>query len=280
MTDGSQGSSDGGDPRGDPTEIDRSEAHTSRVVDYLLGGSTNFEVDRAAIEEAAAALGGLERSQADTRANLEFLFRGVSYLTGEAGIRQFMYVGTTIPTLNPVHEVAQAIAPDARVVYLGYDPEVLAHAHSLRKSTPEGAAEYIHAIGRPPPEVMLEAGKTLDFAKPVAVLLLAALGFVGDEDDPYGRVARLLAALAPGSYLLATHLASDIEPEETKEAVRRINEVSREMFVPRNRDEFARFFDGLELVDPGIVRVDQWRPERSVDSGAVPRFHAAVGRKP
>jgi SAM-dependent methyltransferase len=277
-----------------PTEIDRRVAHPSRMYDYLLGGKDHFAVDRDAVHQAAPAVGGLDNARTAVRANRAFLGRAVRYLATEAGLRQFLDIGTGIPNADNVHAVAQRAAPESRIVYVDNDPIVLAHAHVLLTGTPQGATSYVHGDLREPGTILRRAAETLDFTRPIAVMLVSMLHFVPDEDDPYGIVAELMRATSPGSHLAVSHLAADINPEGMAELAQRFNsdDTVGDPFVMRDRAAVARFFDGLELVEPGVVPVDHWRPDEGAGAaGAVAtgdgvsgvrlnEFHAAVGRKP
>jgi hypothetical protein len=264
-------------------EIDTSVAHVARVYDYLLGGRANFAVDREAAERAYAAWpGGLDGVRADARAHRALLGRVVRYLAGQAGIRQFLDVGTGIPKEDNVHEVAQRVAPDARIVYVDYDPIVLAHAHKLLTSTSEGACAYVYGDLRDPDALVRKAADTLDFGQPAAVVLFGILHFLADAEHPQVIVARLAGALAPGSYLAVSHLASDVHGEALTETFDRLNQQMSESVVLRTRAEVARFFDGLDLVDPGVVQLPQWRPDPGRESAGKARplpMWCAVGRK-
>ncbi|HET6950416.1 MAG TPA: SAM-dependent methyltransferase [Acidimicrobiales bacterium] len=279
--------SGGGRAIGDewPAEIDTSVAHPARVYDYYLGGVTNFEVDRVAAEHAAAVHpGGLETVRAGVRSNRAFLVRAVQWLAGEAGVRQFLDIGSGIPSSDDVHATAQRTAPDCRIVYVDNDPIVLAHAHEL-SSTPEGAVESIQGDLRDPDSILERASATLDLRRPVAVMLVGILHFFPPADDPYGIVRRLLAAVPSGSYLVVGHLASDIHAEEMAEVARRFTEMTNERWVLRSNAEVARFFDGLHLVEPGVVQIDQWRPLDGPEpvlppEGRVNPLHVGVARKP
>lgn len=262
-----------------PAEIDTGVAHASRVYDYFLGGTTNFEVDRAAAQHLADAVGGLDVAQAHVRANRSFLVRAVRRLADE-GIRQFLDIGTGVPNDTNTHAVAQDCAPESRIVCVDNDPVVLAHAHQLIKSTPQGAAAFIDADLRNPDHILTQAAATLDFTQPIAVTLVSIVHALGDHDDRYGLVSTLVDALPAGSYLAMSHLASDITPAETEEAIRRLNESAKETYVICSAAEFARYFDGLELVDPGIVRVDEWGRDENEPPEVVTPFHAGVARKP
>ena len=237
-------------------KIDTSVAHPARVYDYWLGGKDNFAADREAAERVLAVTPGLRFR---VRANRAFLARAVQYLAGEAGIRQFLDIGTGIPSANNTHEVAQAIAPDARIVYADNDPIVLAHARALLASGPHGTTQYVHGDVREPAAILRAAADTLDLSQPTALMLLGILHLIQDSEDPYQIVATLMDALPPGSYLAISHPASDIHPGQA-EAQRRYNERVSTPQTLRTRDEVARFFTGLDLVPPGLVYVHTWRP--------------------
>ena len=272
-------------PHTELPDIDITVAHASRVYDYLLGGSDNFAVDRQAAQMQLDALGAtLEESRADIRANRDFLGRAVRYLALEAGIRQFLDLGTGIPNADNVHGVAQDAAADARIVYVDNDPIVLAHAHSLLTSTPEGAAAYINADLLRPDDVLRQAGATLDLDQPIAVLLISMLHLVPDSDDPYGVVARYVDQLVPGSYLGVSHLTKDLRTEAMTRLEQSPPPDARYSFRMRSQAEVARFFDGLTLVEPGIVSVEDWRPDESKpprppDLDPIP-FWCGIARKP
>lgn len=263
----------------EPAEIDTSVAHASRVYDFFLGGTTNFEVDRGAANFLADAIGGLDVARAHVRGNRSFLVRAVHRLVDE-GIRQFLDVGTGVPNDTNTLAVAQAAAPDARVVCVDNDPVVLAHAHQLVTNTPQGAAAFIDADLRQPRKIVEQAGETLNFTQPIGLMLVSIVHALGDHPDRYGLVSTLVDALPPGSYLVMSHLASDITPEETEEAVRRLNERAAEVYVLASAEEFGRYFDGLELLEPGIVGADLWGRDEPEDPTIAVPFHAAVARKP
>jgi hypothetical protein len=270
----------------EPIEIDPSTAHTSRMYDYLLGGTDNFAVDRKVAKHAFAAYpGGFDAARADARANRAFLGRAVRFLATEAGVRQFLDIGTGIPNGDNVHAVVQRVAPDARVVYVDNDPIVLAHAHALLEGVPEGETRYVDADLRDPAGVMAEAAKTLDLDEPVAVLLIGILHVIPDSAEPRRIVGGLLDAVAPGSYLAATHLVSDVHPEAMAEVLDRLEETTRTTNPPafRTRADVGRYFEGLDLVEPGLVPVDAWRPDPgaalAAADGRVSPLCAAVARK-
>ena len=260
-------------------KIDPTVPHSARVYDYLLGGQTNFEADRKAAFAAGAAVGGIEVAQASVRSNRVFLGQVVRWLAGPAGMRQFLDIGTGIPNDDNVHAVALAVAPDARVVYVDNDPIVLAHAHALLNTAPDATA-YIHGDLLQPETVLAQAAELLDLDRPVAVVLNAVLHHVPERDDPYSVVARLMDGVASGSYLAMSHLTDDLQTEEMRALSQSVPSEARYMFAVRSRADFARFFEGLELVDPGIVPIDQWRPDEW-DITPEGRYHfGAVGRKP
>ncbi len=258
-------------------KIDTSVAHPARVYDYWLGGKDNFAADREAAERVLAVTPGLrERVQA----NRAFLARTVRYLAGEAGISQFLDIGTGIPAANNTHEVAQAAAPDARIVYVDNDPIVLTHARALLASGPHGATQYVDGDLRDPAAILAQATRTLDFNQPIALLLFGIMHLVSAAEDPYALVAELMAALPAGSYLALSHPASDINPGQA-EAQRRYNERVSTPQTLRTRDEVARFFLGLDLVPPGLVYVHTWRPDPGdVAPADDVSAHGGVARKP
>jgi len=263
--------------------IDVNVPNAARVYDYLLGGVTNFEIDRQIAERNNAVLpGGIDSARAEVRANRAFLARAVRYLAGEAGIRQFLDIGTGIPTGDHVHSVAQAVAPESRIVYVDYDPIVLAHAHSLLTSSPEGATAYVHGDLRQPDHILEKAADTLDLSQPVAVILVGILYLVGDGDDPFGIVAKLMDAVPSGSYLVVSHMTKDINTEAMEQLAELLNETMPEPFVMRSHAEVSRFFDGLEPVDPGLVQVAQWRPTDGTPGPTeqLTAYYAGIARKP
>jgi SAM-dependent methyltransferase len=269
---------------GEPGEIDKNVPHMARVYDYMLGGTNNFAVDRELAVHATEAIGGIDVVRGHVRANRRFLVDAVRWLAIDGGIRQFLDIGTGIPNADNVHGVAQDAAPDSRVVYVDYDPVVLAHAHKLLKSTPQGATDFVYGDLREPDNVLAQAAGTLDFDRPVALMLVGIFHYVLDREDPYAIMRRLAAAVAPGSYVVVSHLASDIEPEQAAEMVRRHNERSPgEPTEFRSCEGVERFYEGLELLPPGVVSLDRWH----VPGGAPPPpaerqvpIYGALGRKP
>jgi hypothetical protein len=264
-------------PGGQDAQLDTSVPHIARVYDYWLDGKDNYAADRAAAEQVIAAFPGIRVSVQAQRA---FLGRAVHYLAAEAGIRQFLDVGTGLPSASNTHEVAQRAAPQSRVVYVDNDPIVLMHAVSLLASSPAGATAYIDADLRDTAAILDGAAGTLDFSQPVAVMMLGLLHCIPDADDPAGLVAGLLAATAPGSYLTIAHPASDVAVEEMASSMRSYNDQARDKLTARSHAEVCRFFDGLELVPPGVVQLHRWRAGAGdVATRELPNY-GGVGRKP
>lgn len=250
--------------------VDPTVPQPARIYNYLLGGREHFEADRRAAEYIYAALpGGIETARGLMRASAAFMRRVVCHLTAEVGLRQFLNIGTVIPMFDSnLHEVAQRTAPDARVVYVVRDATVLAHAHRLLENAPDGTTGFIHSDLRDPPGLVQRAAATLDLSRPVGVMLLGTLSYIADERDPWRIVSQLMEPLAPGSHLAVSHIASDLEVEEMAEAARRQQEVGRSMplpFVARSRAAVSRFFEGLELVGPGVTELDLWEPDPEPD---------------
>ena len=268
---------DGGAGRTGALPFDTTVAHQARVYNYLLGGKDNYAADREAAEKAARVY---PDGAFTARANRAFLGRAVRYLTGEAGVRQFLDIGTGIPTKGNVHEVAQAVAPETRVLYADYDPIVLAHARALLTSHEAGATDYIEADLRDTGAILSHAGQFLDLTQPVAVTLVAILHAIPDADDPHAIVARIMDAVPPGSYLTMTHMAWDILDDSTQQGLNGITGgLFQQELTYRSREQVARFFEGTDLVEPGLVRAEQWRPDTPVDNGHKSFLWAGVGRK-
>jgi O-methyltransferase involved in polyketide biosynthesis len=266
--------------------IDAAVPHAARVWNYWLGGKDNYAVDREIGDQILAIFPAQAEVARQSRA---FLSRAVSYLAGEAGIRQFLDIGTGLPTADNTHEVAQRLAPESRIVYVDNDPLVLAHARALLTSPPEGACAYVSADLRAPDRIITEAAKTLDFGKPIAVMLLGILGYVPDEDNPWSIVASLMSRVPPGSYLVVNdgtnvfHGQRDDQPIEDSPRARVVALYAATGAVPyhlRTPERIEGFFAGLELVDPGVVSVSHWRPEATLSGPAasVDSF-CGVGRK-
>ncbi len=264
-------SGNGGSPA-----FDTSVAHIARVYDYWLGGKDNYAADRAAGDQVMQAYPNIVYS---VRANRAFLARVVRYLVDEAGIRQFLDIGTGIPTANNTHEVAQSVAPECRVVYVDNDPIVLSHARALLTSSPEGATDYIEADLRDTEKTLAQARLTLDFSEPVAVMLLGILHLIPDQEDPRAIVAALTGTVPPGSFLTVSHPASDIDAAAGAEAARRYNARAAESATFRSRAEVMGFFEGLDLVEPGVVRVPEWRPRSEIEAKTPSNLWGGVARK-
>ena len=258
-------------------DFDTSVAHVARVYDYWPGGKDNFAADRAAGDQAIQAFPNIPLS---ARANRAYLARVVRFLAGEAGIRQFLDIGTGIPTANHTHQVAQSVAPESRVVYVDNDPVVLLHARALLASHPAGATDYVDADLRDPQKILDDAKRLLDFGRPVAVMLMAILQHIDDEHDPYAIVATLMDAVPPGSYLALSHPASDIDAEAMAKMANVLNQMMAEKVTFRNRDAVAGFFDGLELVEPGLVQASKWRPTSEMEAASPAALWGGVARKP
>ncbi len=258
-------------------QFDTSVANQARIYDYLLGGKDNYEADRAAVD---AVLKIAPEMAFTARENRAFLGRVVRYLAAEAGIRQFLDIGTGIPTAGNTHQVAQAVAPEARVVYVDYDPVVLAHARALLTSNQAGATQYIDADLRDTGTILGQAGRLLDFTKPVAVTMLMILHVIPDTDDPYAKVAAVMDALAPGSYLAVSHLGAELLDTAKKQGfddvVRR---QAQQQYIGRSRAEMTRFFAGTDLVEPGLVRVEEWRPAPDAHAETTSTLWCGLGRK-
>jgi hypothetical protein len=260
-----------------PPAFDTSVANQARIYDYLLGGKDNYAADREAVD---AVIKIAPEMGFTARANRAFLGRAVRYLAAEAGIRQFLDIGTGIPTAGNTHHVAQAAAPESRVVYVDYDPIVLAHARALLTSSEAGATEYIDADLRDTDTILARASRLLDFTQPVAVTMLFILHAIPDEDDPHAIVATVLDALPPGSYLALSHLGSDIFDEQAQQGFQNIvGRMSQQQYTGRNREQMLRFFKGMELVEPGLVRIEEWRPDPGSVSDYKSTAWGAVGRK-
>ncbi len=258
-------------------KIDTTVPHSARIWNYWLGGKDNYAVDRAAGDQF---LQGFPDIAVIARATRNFQTRAVRYLAGPAGIRQFLDIGTGLPTFGSTHEVAQEVAPEARIVYVDNDPVVLAHAHALLVGTPEGVTDYVDADLRDPEKIVAAAAGTLDFTRPVAVMLLGVMGHITDDAEAESIVRRLLDAAPSGSYLVLADGTNVVHGDEGEAAQEDYNESGAMPYRLRRPDQIARFFDGLDLVEPGLVSSPRWRPD---DTSAVPDevdTFAAVGRKP
>ncbi|UXX91634.1 SAM-dependent methyltransferase [Streptomyces sp. AD2-2] len=258
-------------------DIDTSKPQSARMYDYFLGGKDNYPVDAAAAEKVISLFPAVREM---ARVNRDFMHRASRSLA-ERGIRQFLDIGTGIPTRPNLHQVVQGINPSARVVYADNDPIVLRHAEALLHSTPEGSTTYIQADVREPGKILAAARDILDFGQPIALSLVALLHLVADEDDPRRIVAELLGSLSPGSYLALSHATGDFDPETWQRVVEVYRQGGTTAQV-RSRDEFASFFTGLELVEPGIALAADWHPEPGGQPGGTDRIplYVGVARKP
>jgi len=272
-----QGRTTSGEPQ--LPSFDPTVPNPARMWNYWLGGKDNFAPDREAAERVLQVMPSMPLI---ARAARLFLIDAVHQLAAGYGIRQFLDIGTGLPTADNTHDVAQRAAPESRIVYVDHDPVVLSHAQALLTSSPGGKTDYIQADLRDTDTIFAGATRTLDFSRPVAVLLIAVLHFIPDPDDPYRIVARLMDAVPSGSYLVMAHAASDIAPEASAEMARLYNAMSSVPITPRNREQVARFFDGLAMTPPGLVPISQWwglagQIETTV-GGLV--GYCGIGRKP
>lgn len=264
---------DGGLP-----SIDTTQAHTARVWNYWLGGKNYYPVDQEVGEQISAVLPDIVDA---ARAQRGFLIRAVRYLAGEAGIRQFLDIGTGLPTASNTHEVAQAMAPECRIVYVDNDPLIIVHARALLTSAPEGVTDYIYADLCEPDNILREAARTLDFTRPIALMLLGIMEHIVDTDKACAIVKQLMDALPSGSYLALCDPTTEVRPEVMREAVRQWNQSATPPVKARSRQELLRFFDGLELLEPGVVSASLWRPDASTIGTPVEVFNfSGIGRKP
>jgi len=267
--------------QGDPQEQDVAAGpafhptvpNPARIWNFWVGGKDHFEADRALAEQFGQVVPEMPLIARLTR---QFLTDTVSKLAAN-GIRQFLDIGTGLPTADNTHEVAQRLAPDSRIVYADNDPVVLAHARALLTSSPEGKTAYLHADLRDPAKILAQAAQTLDFSQPVAVLLIAVLHFVQDSDDPYRIVTTLMDAVPPGSYLAIVHGASDVGSDDMPEAERRYNNRASARFNARDREHVIRFFDGLELTPPGLANLSRWPQGTARDDSPHPDLAAYCG---
>ena len=246
-------------------------------TDIYCSGKDNFAADREAGELALQAYPQLAQA---VQANRKFLARAVQYLTREAGVRQFLDLGTGIPAADNTHQVAQREAPESRIVYVDNDPVVLLHAEALLRSVSPGVCAYIEADLRDPAGILSGAARTLDFTQPVALMLLAIMQFIPDEEDPFGLVATLLDALPSGSYLVLSHPTDDFNPNAQGESIKRYNERVTDPATLRDREGTTRFFAGLDLLEPGVVGVSQWRPDSDLTAALPSSMWCGVARKP
>ncbi|MFJ1967646.1 SAM-dependent methyltransferase [Streptomyces sp. NPDC087903] len=257
-------------------KIDTSVPHSARIWNYWLGGKDNYPVDEAAGDAYTAVFPGIVTIARSSRA---FLRRNITHLVTEAGIRQFLDIGTGLPTADNTHEVAQRIAPEARIVYVDNDPMVLAHARALLYSTPEGATAYVDADVLDPDRILASAAQTLDFGRPTALILSNILGHIGDYDQARSIVTHLMEALPSGSYLSINDGSRGVDPvfEQAQDAY---NESGAVPYNLRTVDQITAFFDGLELLEPGVVSVPLWRPDPAAPPADQIGEHGGLARKP
>jgi hypothetical protein len=265
-------------PGGGVPGFDTSVANSARMWNYWIGGKDNFRADREAGELVLEAMPALPLVARMLR---RFLITTVDELTA-AGVRQFLDIGTGLPTADNTHNVAQRAAPESRIVYVDHDPVVISHARALLTSSPAGKTDYIQADLRDWATISAGARRTLDFSQPVAVLMIAVLHFILDAEDPHAMISRMMADLAPGSYLVIAHAASDIESATAAAMARSYNATSSLTITPRDRATVARFFDGLEMTGPGLLPLAQWASGSSGDTiaGSGLSCYCGVGRKP
>ena len=257
-------------------KLDTKVAYSARVNNYWRGGKDNFAADREAAEQAVKAFPALPEA---VRAGQAFRQRVARYLAAETGVRQFLDLGTGLPTGETIYQIAESLAPGGRVVYTDNDPMVLSHARALLTDSAPGSCAYVHADLRDTGAVLTAAAQTLDLTGPVAVLLVSVLHLIPDTDDPYAIVSRLMEATAPGSHLVIVHPSSDIRPEASAQMAANLNQMVAQKRTYRSHGEVSRFFGGLELVEPGVVPLPQWRPD-TADEAAVPTLAwSGVARK-
>lgn len=257
------------------SKIDTSVPHSARFWNYFLGGKDNYPVDRAVGDQIAKTSPGLVDV---ARGSREFIIRSVTYLAGELGVRQFLDIGTGLPTADNTHQVAQRVAPTSRIVYVDNDPLVLAHARALLSSTPEGATDYLDADLKDPETILRQAAQTLDFSKPVALMLMGILGHVREDKEVQSIIKRLMDAMPSGS-CLALSDGTNTSPEMVA-AQEQYNQSGALPYYVRSPEQIASFFEGLELVPPGVVRVTTWRTEIGPHEIGHAECFGGVGRKP
>jgi hypothetical protein len=266
-----------GDDGGKLPGLDTSVANAARMWNYWIGGKDNYRVDREAGELVREAMPALPLVARMLRS---FLITTVDELAA-AGVRQFLDIGTGMPTADNTHDVAQRAASESRIVYVDHDPVVISHARALLTSSPAGKTDYIQADLRDWTTISAGAQQTLDFSRPVAVLLIAVLHFILDAEDPHEVISRMIADLAPGSYLVIAHAASDIEAGTAAAMARSYNATSSLNITPRDRATVTRFFDGMELTGPGLMPLAQWwGPSPATTTGSGLSCYCGIGRKP
>jgi SAM-dependent methyltransferase len=255
--------------------FDATVASPARIWNFWLGGKDHYAADRAASEVVLSAMPSLLQIAQATR---RFLVDAVTLLARDYGVRQFLDIGTGLPTADNTHEVAQRVAPESRIVYVDYDPVVLAHARALLVGNDAGATTYVDADLRDTEKILAEAAHTLDFSEPVAILLITVLHFIPDPDGPHEIVKRLLDAVPPGSFLVILHAPSDVRADEVAEMARRYNANASAPINPRPHGAVAHFFDGLEMIGPGLVNFTDWWSEAAPDAGLA--GYVGIARKP
>jgi S-adenosyl methyltransferase len=264
--------------KADPRSFDSSVAHIARVYNYWLGGKDNYAADRAAGDRTIAEFPGIVVS---ARANRAFLRRAVRFLVTEAGVRQFLDIGTGIPAADNTHEVAQRVAADSRIVYVDNDPVVLAHARALLTSVHAGTVSYLDCDLRDPDTILEAARQWLDFSAPVAIMLVLILHLIPDSDDPWRIVRGLVDAVPPGSYLVVSHPTGDLDADIGAAITGSVNRrMQATPMTIRTHAEVGRFFDGLNLLPPGLVPQNRWPDRTAQDDEADIGCYGAVGRKP
>jgi O-methyltransferase involved in polyketide biosynthesis len=278
MTEPEEGSTGTDLDAGPAAELDVDRPQSARVWNYWLGGKDNYAVDREVGDQVLAMLPGIVDI---ARADRAFLVRAVRHLVAECGVRQFLDIGTGLPSANNTHEVAQSLAPECRIVYVDNDPLVLAHARTLLTSSPQGETQYLDADANDPDTILDQAARTIDFDRPVALMMLGILNHVLDDTAAHRIVDRLVAALSPGSYLVLAHPTADIDGDAMRKAMTWMNESGGTPVRPRTLAEVESFFHGLDLLEPGVVTLTRWRPDES-EVGAVVDVseYCGVARKP
>ncbi|MGW4563574.1 SAM-dependent methyltransferase [Streptomyces sp. NPDC004561] len=258
-----------------PERIDTGKPHSARMYDWFLDGKDHYAVDA---EAAKRVLELFPDAKESAWANREFMHRAARFVAGR-GVGQFLDIGTGIPTEPNLHQIVQAVTPSARVVYADNDPIVLRHAEALLQGTPEGRTAYVHADVREPERIVAYAREHLDLSRPVGLSLIALLPFVTDEQDPYGIVRTLMDPLPSGSHLLLSHVSAEIDPD-VWDRIASVYRSGGTAVRARTHAEVARFFDGLELCEPGVVPATGWRPEPGMRVGVEQPVYVGVARKP
>ena len=256
--------------------LDASVPHAPRIWNYWLGGKDNFAADREVGDQMARMYPDIVEL---ARADRAFLGRAVRYLAAEAGVRQFLDIGTGLPTANNTHEIAQRVAPDSKIVYVDNDPLILTHARALLVGSLPGTTDYISADLHEPGKILHEAARTLDFSQPVAIMLLGVLIYIDDTDEAYRIVAQLMDAVPSGSYLVIAHSTSEVKGAATEQVVAMRNARVKPAMTLRSGQQITRFFDGLDLLEPGVISCTRWRPDTDGAEPEVDEF-CGIARKP